>query len=142
MSEFNSKEYGWGNYSIGMNGRDMIGIRGLKFKTPQEKDYLRGKSNNPIAITSGNISPEGSLKILQSEYQALESVAIAAGYSSITGPAWTIVANYEPKAGQVGSRITKTLIGCEIEDNEEGFDQGDQFMEIDLPFKFLRVQIG
>ena len=136
---FDSKQYSWANVEVVMLGRPLIGIRGVKYKISQEKEPVYGRGNKPLAIQSGNKKYEGSIDLLQSEAEALEKAAIAAGGDDIFDLAgFDITVAYVPKdSATVSVDIIK---GVSFSESEKGMKQGDKNMEVSLSFIALDIQ--
>ncbi len=134
---FNSKEYTYSDINVTLLGRNIVGLRGVKYKVTEEKELLYGRGKKPIAIQSGNESIEGELMILQSELTALVAAAKTANPANkLTALSFDIVVSY----GQGLEAKTDIIVGVEIEEYEKSLEQGDMFMEITLPFKALDVK--
>ena len=58
---FNSREYEWADITVVLGGRDITGLRSIRYKESQEKEAVYGKGNRPQAIQKGNKSYEGSI---------------------------------------------------------------------------------
>jgi len=134
---FNSKEYEWSNVQVLMLGRPVTGIRGVSYKTSQEKEVVYARGSNPRAIQRGNKSYEGTLTLLQSELEAL-LLTVAKGKSVCDIPAFDIVVSYAPETG--GTIVTDLVKNAEFTDVEKMLKQGDKFMEIELPFIALGIK--
>ena len=131
---FNSKEYEWADVTVVMAGRDVTGIRGVSYTASQEKEALYAKGNKPHGIQRGNKSYEGSIRILQSELDALN----AAAGGDVLDVSFNIVVAYgNPSKGDVVR--TDLLSGVEITSVPKGLNQNDRFMEIELPLVMLDV---
>lgn len=131
---FNSKEYEWASITVVMGGRNVTGIRGVKYNTKQEKEVLYAKGNKAHAIQRGNKSCEGSITLLQSELDALTR---AAGGDLLDANLNLIVAYGNPSQGEPIS--TDIIKGVEFTDVPKGMSQGDKFSEHELPFIALDV---
>ena len=131
---FDSKEYEWADVTVVMAGRDVTGIRGVSYTAAQEKEALYAKGNKPHGIQRGNKSYEGSIRILQSELDALNE---AAGGDVLDVNFNIIVAYGNPSKGDVIR--TDLLSGVEITSVPKGLNQNDKFMEIELPLVMLDV---
>lgn len=133
---FSSRQYEWADVTVVIGGKPITGIRGVSYKASQEKTPIYGKGNQPIAIQKGNISYEGSIKLLQSE---LETLAVAGGRNGILGLEVDVVVTYgNPSNGDLIR--TDVLKGVQFTEEPRELNQGDQFMESDLPMVFLRIQ--
>lgn len=131
---FNSKEYEWADVTVVMAGRDVTGIRGVSYNSAQEKEALYAKGNKPHGIQRGNKSYEGSIRLLQSEYEALNA---AAGGDALDVNFNIIVSYGNPSKGDVIH--TDLLAGVEITSKPKSLNQNDKFMEIELPLIMLDV---
>ena len=135
--QFNSREYEWADVSVVAAGRMITGIRGVSYTSSQEKEALYGKANKPHSIQRGNKTFAGSIRLLQSELEALE---LAAGGDALDISFNIVVAYGNPAKGDVIT--TDLLVGCEITEIPKGLNQNDKFMEIELPLVMLDVKRG
>ena len=131
---FDTREYEWADVTVVMAGRDATGIRGVSYTSSQEKEALYAKGNKPHGIQRGNKSYEGSIRILQSEYDALNE---AAGGDALDVNFDIIVSYGNPSRGDVIK--TDLLSGVEITSKPKSLNQNDKFMEIELPILMLDV---
>lgn len=132
---FNSREYEWSDVSVVLAGRLVTGIRGVSYTSSQEKEALYGKGNKPQCIQRGNKSYSGSIKLLQSELEALQ----VAANGDVLDISFNVVVSYgNPTQGDVIT--TDLLVGCEITEVPKGLNQNDKFMEIELPLIMLDVK--
>ena len=129
---FNSRQYEWADITVFAGGRDITGIRSIKYSTKQEKELLHGKGNNPLSIQKGNKTNEGEIGLLQSELEALE---VAAGGSILDLELNVVVTYGNPSKGDTVK--TDQLIGVQFTEDPRELKQGDKFMEITVPFLFL-----
>lgn len=131
---FDSREYEWADVTVVMAGRDVTGIRGVSYTSDQEKEALYAKGNKPHGIQRGNKSYTGSIRLLQSEYDALNA---AAGGDALN-VSFNIVVSYgNPTQGDVIK--TDLLKGVEITSKPKSLNQNDKFMEIELPLIMLDI---
>lgn len=131
---FNSRQYEWGDVTLVLGGRDITGIRGIKYTEKGEKEALFAKGRRPHSIQTGNITIEGEITILQSEAIALEK----AGNGSILGLSVDAVVSYgNPSLGD--AMITDRIVGVSFTESPKELKQGDKNMEISLPFIALAV---
>ena len=137
MPKFNSREYEWSDVSVVAAGRMITGIRGVAYTSSQEKEALYGKGNKPHSIQRGNKTFAGSIRLLQSELEALE---LAAGGDALDISFNIVVAYGNPSKGDVIT--TDLLVGCEITEIPKGLNQNDKYMEIELPLVMLDVKRG
>ncbi|MBO5428066.1 MAG: hypothetical protein J5996_06535 [Prevotella sp.] len=128
----NTREYEWADVTAVMAGRNITGLRGVKYSSKQEKELLHAKGNKPHSIQRGNKTYDGEITLLQSEYEALKQ---ACG-GDILDSSMDIVVSYgNPTAGDVIT--TDCLIGVEFTEDNTEWKQGDKFQEKTLPFLFL-----
>lgn len=131
---FDSREYEFADMTFVAGGKDIVGFRGIKYTTKQEKEPVYGKGNKPLKIQKGNISYEGEASILQSELETL--IANSNDGSILSLQLDAIVAYGNPSNGDV--LITDVLQGIQFTEETKEMKQGDKFMEVKLPFIFLR----
>ena len=132
---FDTREYEWADVTVVMAGRDVIGIRGVSYSSAQEKETLYAKGSKPHGIQRGNKSYSGSVRILQSEYDAL----CAAAKGDILDARLNIVVAYgDPSKGDIVK--TDLIRGVEFTEAPKSINQNDKFMEIELPFIALDVE--
>ena len=129
-----TREYEWADVSVVLAGRDVTGIRGVSYNSDQEKEALYAKGNKPHGIQRGNKSYAGSIRLLQSEYDALNA---AAGGDALDVSFNIIVSYGNPSRGDVIK--TDLLVGAEITSKPKSLNQNDKFMEIELPLVMLNV---
>lgn len=136
VQNFSSRQYEWADVTVVVGGKPLTGIRGVSYKASQEKTAIYGKGNQPIAIQRGNISYEGSIKLLQSE---LETLVVAGGSNGLLGLEVDVVVTYgNPSNGDL--LRTDVLKGVQFTEEPRELNQGDQFMESELPMVFLRIK--
>lgn len=134
---FNSKEYEWAQLTAIMGGRDVTGIRGVEYKESKDKEYVYGKGNKPRGIQHGNFSYDGKIKLLQSELIALETAANIAGTDLLDIRLNIVVSYGNPSKGDIIHM--DILQGVEFTEKPKNLNQGDKFMEVELPFMMLDV---
>ena len=129
---FNSREFEWADISLVVAGRNLVGFRGVKYSEKQEKEAIYAKGNKPHSIQAGNISYEGELTLLQSEYETLR---LAMGGSILRGELTIVVTYGNPSKGD--HMVTDVLSGCQFTEDATEWKQGDKFQEKSLPILFL-----
>jgi hypothetical protein len=132
---FNSREYEWSDLTLVLGGRDLTGIRAIKYTEKIEREAIYAKGRNPHSIQSGNVSYEGEISILQSEYEAL----VFAGNGSILGLSLDAVIAYGNPVN-LDMVITDKVLGIRFTEASKELKQGDKFMEMKLPFIALEVK--
>ena len=129
---FNSREYEWADISVVAGGRNVTGLRGIKYSEKQEKELLYAKGNKPHGIQHGNKDFSGDLTLLQSEYEAMKA---AAGGDVLNARFDIVVCYGNPSKGD--TIVTDILVGCEFTEDSTEWKQGDKFQEKSLPFIFI-----
>ena len=136
MVRINNKEHAWGDITVVVFGRPLIGITGIEYKAKKAKEVKHGRGRNPKSIQHGKREYEGTLTIMQSELTALNQAARAKGYKDILDVDFDIIVTYE--AGLV---VTVDKVCCaSISDLPSGMKEGDAQAEISLPFVALDVE--
>lgn len=132
---FNSRQYEWADITLILGGKDLIGIRAVKYSEKIEREPIYGKGRNPISIQTGNVAFEGEITVLQSEYEAL----VGAGNGSVLGLSLDCIVAYgNPANGD--AMITDRIVGLQFTEAAKEMKQGDKMMEISLPFVALGVK--
>ena len=129
---FNSREYEWADITVVVAGRPVTGFRAVDYSSKQEKEALYAKGNKPHGIQRGNKSYEGSITLLQSEYEALRQ---ACG-GDVLDASFDLVVAYG-NASKGDAIVTDILVGAEVTEDNTVWKQGDKFQEKKLPFIFL-----
>ena len=129
---FNSREYEWSDITVVVAGRPVTGFRAVDYSSKQEKEALYAKGNKPHGIQRGNKSYEGSITLLQSEYEALRQ---ACG-GDVLDASFDLVVAYG-NASKGDAIVTDILVGAEVTEDNTEWKQGDKFQEKKLPFIFL-----
>lgn len=136
---FDTAECSWSNVSVKLLGRTLTGLRGFSFKKGIEKEHLYAAGSNPIDIQTGNVKPEGSLKMLKYEFDLLNDAAQAAGYDDILEvphSAVVITCAYKKRAGDP-IRIIESQ-GVAFTEYEAALEQNAKNSEISLPFLAIK----
>lgn len=137
---FNTSECAWHNTSMKLLGRTITGLRGFSFKKGVEKEHLYAAGKNPIDIQSGNVKPEGSIKLLKYEYDLLQDAAQKAGFDDITEvphTAITITCSFKKNATDP-IRIMEAQ-GVSFNEWEVAQEQNAKMTEVNLPFLAMKV---
>jgi hypothetical protein len=132
---FNSREYEWADITVIVGGRDITGIRGIKYSEKIEREAIYGKGKYPQSIQSGNITSEGEFTMLQSDYNAME---IAAGGSILSTSVDALVSFGNPLEGNFMK--TDAIDGIRFTEAPTEMKQGDKFGEVTVPFICLRIR--
>lgn len=130
---FNSRQYEWADITLKLGGVDITGVRGVKYSEKQEKEAVYAKGKNPHSIQSGNISYEGEVTMLQSEYEAL----VVSGGGSILSLSLDATVSY---GNPPNAMKTDRIEGLQFTEAAKELKQGDKFMEVTLPIIALNIQ--
>lgn len=133
---FDSREYEWADITLVLGGKDITGIRGIKYSEKQEKELVYGKGNKPLKIQKGNIAYDGELELLQSEYETL--VANSSDGSVLSLNLNAVIAYGNPSNGDV--IVTDMIQGIQFTEAAKDIKQGDKFAVIKLPYIYLRLK--
>ena len=129
-----SRQYEFADIVAIINGRDITGIRGIKYTEKIEREPLYAKGRYPHSIQNGNHSVEGEVTLLQSELETL----ITEGAGSVLNIITDITVSYgNPSNGD--PMITDRLTHCMFTESAKEMKQGDKNMEVSLPFMALRL---
>lgn len=134
MGMINGRQYEFADISLVLGGRDVCGLRGIKYSEKQEKEVLYGKGNKPLSVQKGNLSYEGEISLTQSELETLKTLArTQTGRSSIMSLNLNAVVCYgNPLKGDI--MITDRIYGIQFTEDAKELKQGDKYMEVTLPF--------
>ena len=131
----NGREYEYADITLILAGRTVVGVRGIKYSSKQEKEPLYGKGNKILSIQRGNISCEGELVLTQSEYLGLKDL----GNGSVLNLSLNAIVAYgNPSKGEL--MRTDSIIGLEFTEEPIEWSQGDKYAEITLPFVALDIE--
>lgn len=133
-------EYSFQDVKVHMKGRLLTACRGIKYKTTKTHNNIAVLgSDDPGGYSRSVKNREGTLKLLQSEFDALTR-GLKPGEDPTDLAPFDITVVY-----QIDGRpeiITDRLIDCRIGDWEKGFEAEDEFMEIELPLTIGRIELN
>jgi len=132
----NNEEYAWGDINVVLLGKNIAGLIAIKYKKSQSKELRYSRGVMPTGFKRGNKKFEGSITLLQSEMLALE----AASPNGCPLDLRNIDIVFSFGDQETGVLTTKVAKFAEFTEWEEGMKQGDQGMEIELPFVCLDIQ--
>lgn len=136
---FNSKQYAFTDISVIILGREIQGIRGVKYSVKTDKEVLHGRGRKAFSIQQGAETIEGELTLLQSEVEALRAAIKTVNPTyKLTDVAFDIVVTY----GNGTTAVTDIIQGAEFTEYEKGLAATDKYMEVSLPFLALDVKEG
>lgn len=128
---FNSRDYEWADASLILAGADVIGLRGLKYKSKIDREPLYAKGREPHSIQSGNVSYEGEVTVTLSEYLKMPPDLLK--LKALTA----VVSFGNPSEGM--PMATKTITGIYFTESGPEAKQGDKVMEVTLPFIAMKI---
>lgn len=138
LIKINNKEYGWGDVTVTLFGRPVLGITGIEYKLKQAKETRFGMGRTAKSIQRGKREVEGTITIMQSELIALNTAARANGNKDLLDVDFDIIVSYN--GGFMGTVATFDKIICaSVTELPVGLKEGDMQAEIALPFLALDV---
>ena len=135
----NGKQYRFADIKVSLFGQNLKGFRGIEYSKKRNKELLHAQGDEPISIQSGNVDYSGNLMLLKSDFDDLNTAAIAAGYADITDlPGFPIIVTYS----NTSKLNVDTLINVEFDSYDEGLKQGEKYKEMSLPLLFTAIKKG
>jgi len=133
-----SPEFKWSDVQIATSNLGVIKrIRGVKFTVKKEKEELYARGENPHALQSKNKSYEGELTFTQSVASQLRATLLPDEDLTDLDPFDITVSFVRKKSNKIETFI---LQGAEFLEDTMEIKQGDPFMEISAPIKFLGLK--
>lgn len=133
---FNSREYEWADIAVDLNGRDITGIKSVKYSEKLEAEELYAKGRYPHSIQTGNVAYEGEIEVTQSEYEAL----VKAGKGSVLRLRNLTCTVLYGNPGNGDAMVKDRINGLQITEGGKEFKQGDKSTTVKLPFKATSVE--
>jgi len=130
---FNSEEFAWKDIQLEVADRLVTGATEVKYGVERTVTDIYAAGSNPHSRTKGNKVREGTLKLLQSEVEALEDRAIElfGDEADITDLTFNATVSYAKVEG--GTISTDKLINVDVTGYEKGMAQDDPNADIELP---------
>ncbi|WP_044203866.1 hypothetical protein [Flammeovirga sp. OC4] len=135
MGEFDTDEFAWKDVQVVFGGRNILGIRGIRFKEEDDDELIYGRGGEPIGIGSGNRSYEVEIKMTLGEKIEIEK---SLGVNSLLDVRFDVSVAYSKTA--TSKQAFRYIRSVKINVNEEDFNQGDKFMEVSLPGLCLGIK--
>ena len=133
---FNNPEYTFHEMKVLIGGQNIkifsFKPKGLNATT----EYLHANNDQPIAIQVGENSPEFSMEMVQSQFEAM--VTAVGGVAKIVHNQFDAVVVFQPK-NKTLPVLSKTERNIVIGSIDEGMSQGDKYAKISLSGKFLEI---
>ncbi len=137
MGAFNSAEYSWKDLTATGMGRVFDGITEIEYDTEVEKKHIYGRGKKPRGIQSGNEKPSGSLTLTQSEAEAMLRAAQA---QNPNAKGTDIVFDLQVHYLKGTDLVKDKIIGIEFTKFPKSFKQGQEQMELKLPFLAMDIK--
>jgi hypothetical protein len=112
---------GWNSLTVNMLGRDLEGIKSLKYGDKDTKTNVYGAGKHPVGRSSGNVEPFASIGLLKEEVDALKQ-SLPPGMRIQDIPPFDIVAEYELRDGTI---IKDRVRNCEFTNRGVDVKQSD-----------------
>lgn len=132
---FDSTEYTFADIDVRIGGISVTRIQKLEYKVSQNKEVIYGKGKNPIAVQRGQKSYDGSIDMLQSEFESL--IAMAPNHDLLDLHFDIVISYGNPQRGDV--LITDVLQGCEFTEATHSLGNDETYMKVSLPIIFLNL---
>jgi len=137
---FNSSEYAWRDLEVTFMGRVIGRLLEVKYKVTQEHKEFYGRGSEPHGINSGNKKYAGSIKVGQSELEAM--VIKAKEIDPTSDPTDFPMVDIAIAYSKNGIVTRDTVTSAKFTDFEKGLKQGDTEMEVELPWISLGIRYG
>lgn len=137
----NGNEYAYGQVNVVLPGRTVPveGVTEISYGMKQDKKGIYARGFKPHAIGKGNKEVTGNVKILQSEFEAMQ-LGIGGVFVNLLDLAGAIITVSYGDTGDVRI-VTDQIIGAQFTDWKKGMKSGDTNMEIELPFVALDIAL-
>lgn len=137
-------QFAWKELLVMIDGRPMLELTDIEFKTVKNLEELYGAGDNPQFIGEGNKSHKGSVELLQSGYEALVEEAKKRGGDDVTDLEVDIVMTLIPLSSDAATIAMKTVVnrvvGMKFSDDGYKFTQGSTHTKVAIPWKALRIE--
>lgn len=127
--KIDTRIYSWAESEVLLNGLFLIGVVAVCWDEQQEKEFVYGKGNKPLAIKAGNERIEGSITLLQNDLERLRDAAPLGKINALLGVSLQVA--FANASGQV---VRYSLVGLEFTAAPMALNQNDKMMQIELPF--------
>jgi hypothetical protein len=137
MVKINNKEYAWGDITVVVLGRPIIGITGIEYTAKKVKEQRYGSGRDVKSIQHGRREPEGTITLMQSEVIAMNQAAKQNGYRDALDIEVGIIVTYASDDGIVS---VDKIIGASFSELPKGMKEGDLQSEHAMPFVALDIE--
>lgn len=135
MAVINTRNYSWSQTEIMLKGSLLVEVEGVSWNAKQEKAYIYGKGNDPLAIKATNRSVEGSLSVLNGGLETLLDMA--------TDGLLTSLKDIDLQVAFVsdgGVMVRYSIVGISFTEEPHDIKQNDPTGRAQLPFMALSVK--
>ena len=133
----NGQEYAWEDIEVVVAGRLVVGIQAISYTSRKVHENVYGRGAKPVAITRGKEEFEGSITLLQSEVEALQS-ALEKGKNLTNIAPFNVSVAYTPNGE--GDLVVDTLIGCRFNEIAKSHGTEEMNMIVELPLTVFDIQ--
>ncbi|MDD2965545.1 MAG: hypothetical protein PHU33_16500 [Bacteroidales bacterium] len=139
MADFlkNTEEYSWADIKVVMMGREVTGLKAVKYGAKRQKEPGYAAGSKPRFMGRGNYSYSVEITVLQSE---VEAIIESAGGDPLDVPPFDIVVAYIPEVGL--PMRTDVIKYAEFAEWEKASKQGDMFHEVTMPGVCLAIELN
>lgn len=133
----NTAYFSWKHIELSVNGRIISGLQNIRFDETQQKDYIYGAGVEPQKIRGGNKRYEGTLTVLQGEYEQLAALSSTGSVVDLKN------VNIQVSFGNLdegGGLVTYSLNSVEfMSGNGLDAQQGSNSLQKEIPFLALGI---
>ncbi|MES2730047.1 MAG: hypothetical protein V4621_08155 [Pseudomonadota bacterium] len=134
----NGKEYSWADIQFTFLGRPVIGITEIKYGSKRDRKFIYGVGERPVAYANGQEESNGSITLLQSEFEALVRSAKEQGKTPTSLVPFDIIVMYLDDANIMVKDIIRQVLTLEW---EKASKQGDLNMTVAIPFNAAFIEL-
>lgn len=142
---YNTKtaQFAWKELLVMIDDRPMLGLTDIEIKTVKNLEEIYGAGDSPQFIGEGNKSHNGTVELLQADYEALVTEAKKRGGDDVTDIEVDVVMSLIPQADAATmalKTIVNRIVGMKFSDDGYKFTQGNTHTKVSLPYKALRIE--
>ncbi|GGG33387.1 hypothetical protein [Hymenobacter glacieicola] len=134
----NGKEFGWADIQFAFLGRPVTGITEIKYGAKRDRKFIYAVGDKPVAYANGQEESNGSITMLQSEFESIVRAAKAAGKTPTSLPPFPIIVQYLDDANLMVKDIIHSVLTLEW---EKASKQGDLNMTVTVPFTCSHIEL-
>lgn len=137
MALIRSEQYDWNSISVVFGGRVLDGCSGIEVEFGYEHEAIRAKGGKAQAINQKNFDCSGTLKLLQSEVEAI----IETYGENYQKEYFDITWNFTPEGDALAIR-THQIKHAKLGKLKMGMNNGDSHMTVDVQFMALEFNMN